>query len=769
MILFAYYIAKVALCSGVLLGYYWLALRNKTFHQWNRFYLLVCVVLSLTVPLLKINIGSDYSGSSSKVFRLLHVVTADDVVEVNSTGRAAFSLTAEQYGLIAYGSVSLLLLFIAARAAARIFTILRVYPKLRIEGLYFLNTNAEGTPFSFFNYIVWNQAINLDSAASRQIFQHELAHVRQRHSWDKVFLIFILIPFWSNPFFWIIRKELSALHEFTADQKAMTTHNAAGLAQLILNTAFPQQSHLFTSHLFQSTIKRRLAMFTKLQNPTVSYVSRIVALPLLVLVIAAFALKTTPAAKRSSLPLEKPLTVVIDAGHGALADGARQGTIYESDLALAIAKKIKAQNTNVNIRIIMTREDNQTPELKSRVQLASDNKADLFISIHLNTAGTTIKRSQQTGYSESGMEVIVSAKNPPYQPQSETLGSVLVQELASVYNTKSDLIKLKTGIWIIDHNVCPSVLIECGYLTDKNDLAFITQEKNQVLIANKILDAVERYAVLKNTGSVQPAQDTVPERMYKNKAVTDVQYFEWPKKEVHLFFTDGTKDTISYAEAKAANLFDTSAISRIERKPWIKNEANLQLMEGDFFMRKASIEEARNFTGIIVLNDKRFNGTFQQLPVMQNEIAHIAFIKGNPYEEFKIEPGDSVLDVSTKEYINANQRSDNEPLFTEPEIEAKFPDANGGWASFLKKNLNQTVAVEHNAPNGTYKAVVGFIVDKNGKLHDIKPLTTNGYGMEDEVVRILKQSPDWIPAKQNGHNVAAYKKQTVTFVIKTAS
>jgi protein TonB len=56
-------------------------------------------------------------------------------------------------------------------------------------------------------------------------------------------------------------------------------------------------------------------------------------------------------------------------------------------------------------------------------------------------------------------------------------------------------------------------------------------------------------------------------------------------------------------------------------------------------------------------------------------------------------------------------------------------------------------------------------VNENGKLSDIKPLTKYGYGMEEEVVRLMKTSPDWIPAMQNGRNVTAYKKQTVTFVI----
>jgi beta-lactamase regulating signal transducer with metallopeptidase domain len=133
-----------------------------------------------------------------------------------------------------------------------------------------LDTEAKGTPFTFFHYIVWNRAIDLASENGQRIFQHEKVHVQQRDTWDKVFVLLLFVPFWINPFFWFIRRELSALHEFTADQRALNNNDTSVLAQMILNTAFPQQQFLFTNHLFQSTIKRRIAMFTKLQNPKVS-------------------------------------------------------------------------------------------------------------------------------------------------------------------------------------------------------------------------------------------------------------------------------------------------------------------------------------------------------------------------------------------------------------------------------------------------------------------------------------------------------------------
>jgi hypothetical protein len=151
---------------------------------------------------------------------------------------ASWYFAPEQWAWLSYSLVCLTLLFIIVANGIRIYGILRSYPKKRINGIYFLNTDARGTPFSFFHYIVWNQAIDLASENGQRIFRHELAHVQQRHTWDKVFLLLILIPFWFNPFFWLIRKELAALHEFSADQKALSANDTAALSKMISTQPF---------------------------------------------------------------------------------------------------------------------------------------------------------------------------------------------------------------------------------------------------------------------------------------------------------------------------------------------------------------------------------------------------------------------------------------------------------------------------------------------------------------------------------------------------
>ena len=96
---------------------------------------------------------------------------------------------------------------------------------------------------------------------------------------------------------------------------------------------------------------------------------------------------------------------------------------------------------------------------------------------------------------------------------------------------------------------------------------------------------------------------------------------------------------------------------------------------------------------------------------------------------------------------------------------ASFPGGKTGWFKYLEKNLNPNVPVDNGAKFGTYNVIIKFVVAYDGTLSNFEPLTKHRHGMEEEVIRILKLSPKWIPAKRNGKNVSSITKLTLPFVI----
>jgi periplasmic protein TonB len=118
-----------------------------------------------------------------------------------------------------------------------------------------------------------------------------------------------------------------------------------------------------------------------------------------------------------------------------------------------------------------------------------------------------------------------------------------------------------------------------------------------------------------------------------------------------------------------------------------------------------------------------------------------------------------------KQVVEQKKEEDENQVFTKVEVEAKFPGGEKEWKRFLERNLEANVPVDNNAPEGTYTVTVQFIVDKEGNISDVRALSSHGYGMEDEAIRVIKKGPRWEPAVQNGRQVKAYRKQPITFVV----
>jgi hypothetical protein len=96
---------------------------------------------------------------------------------------------------------------------------------------------------------------------------------------------------------------------------------------------------------------------------------------------------------------------------------------------------------------------------------------------------------------------------------------------------------------------------------------------------------------------------------------------------------------------------------------------------------------------------------------------------------------------------------------------ASFPGGRSAWNKFIEKSLHPAVGVDNGAKFGTYNVIISFVVTKEGVLKDFQPDTKFGKGFEQEVIRVLKLSPNWIPAKKGGVPVNSRTKQNQIFVI----
>jgi hypothetical protein len=172
----------------------------------------------------------------------------------------------------------------------RIKAVSKITPMDRFD---FVETKNEDAPFSFFKNLFWREDISMEDETGRQILRHELTHIEQLHTYDKLLIAMLSALFWMNPFFWIIRRELEVIHEFIADEKAIDEADASALATMLLQTHY-QPSILSTGQsFFYSSIKRRIIMLSSSKKVSYSYARRLLILPVAmgILVLLSFTIK----------------------------------------------------------------------------------------------------------------------------------------------------------------------------------------------------------------------------------------------------------------------------------------------------------------------------------------------------------------------------------------------------------------------------------------------------------------------------------------------
>ncbi len=542
----AYYFLQVIFCSAVMMGYYWFVLRDKKFHQYNRFYLLSVLVLSWIIPMIKIQWTKPVT-SDAQVINLISIV-ADNNAEIDANlAKTSYPFTWEGFAVAVYFLIAAIMLGLLIFGLFRLYVLLKKHSCKNVGDVYLILTQVKGTPFSFFRYIFWHEAIDLRSDAGKKMLAHELTHVKQKHSLDKVLIQVVLVAGWFNPFFWLLKKEMEMIHEFIADNKTVQNGDSASLAALLLTAAYPQQQFLLTTPFFFSPIKRRLAMITNHKTPRFSYVRRLVILPILALVVilVAFRKKETEPTRLSSIQLNKTYTIVIDAGHGGKDRGAFSPTskVTEAELTLQFAKAVKAENKNTNIKIILTRETDVFNSVQEKADFANAQKADLFISLHCNNAEPIQHENGKKEESPAkGMEIYIANKE---KAVNYSANAIFANELANSIKNLNHFSGIKSrnaGIWVLQAVKCPSVIIEAGFMTNQEDLKLMLDAGYQKKFADGLLEGVESY--LSNMEHVQlDRKDLIVQDQHMNVTVGQSQLI---KQEVRkLIVTDTNSPKIN--------------------------------------------------------------------------------------------------------------------------------------------------------------------------------------------------------------------------------
>ncbi len=186
-------------------------------------------------------------------------------------------------------------------------------------------------------------------------------------------------------------------------------------------------------------------------------------------------------------------TIVVDSGHGGIDPGKVSADgVYEKDINLAIALKLREELKKQDCQVVMTRESDEglydpsasnkkMSDMKKRIEIMNGCNPDLIVSIHQNSFSDTISKGAQVFY----------------QASSES-GKALAELLQEVLKTQVDpenkrQCKANNDYYLLQHSDATMVIVECGFMSNPGEAASLQSEEYQSKIAEAIAGGVIQY------------------------------------------------------------------------------------------------------------------------------------------------------------------------------------------------------------------------------------------------------------------------------------
>ena len=267
--IFLVYILKSAACLAVFYLFYKLLMSRDTFHRFNRFALLGLLVLSSVLPLVEVSVNRPAPVHETMLTLEQLLLLAD----VQAEGEVVSQPTTALWVRVALMVYLVGIVFFAIRnlwSLGRLAVLLR-HGRLerlvdwlpgRAENVRLVVHNRDIAPFSWMRYIVLSRK-DLEENG-REILIHELAHIRNHHSWDLLLADLCIFVQWFNPAAWLLKQELQTIHEYEADDTVLREGvDAKKYQMLLIKKAVGTRLYSMANSFNHSSLKKRITMMLK--------------------------------------------------------------------------------------------------------------------------------------------------------------------------------------------------------------------------------------------------------------------------------------------------------------------------------------------------------------------------------------------------------------------------------------------------------------------------------------------------------------------------
>lgn len=278
-----HYLIQIIAFQALFLMVYDLFLKQETYFNWNRVYLMGTALLSFVLPFVQIPSIAKSAGNIA-VFNLPAVFIGQEATPGAVPVIASNSVNwLNVLNVIWAVGIAVAALWFAVKLA-KIFKYIRQGEKHRFKNFTLIQIANSSHAFSFLKTIFLGTQL---SAKQREtVLQHEEVHVVEHHTLDQLFFELLRIVLWFNPMVYLYQARITSLHEFIADSKAAKQYGTQQYSQELLSQVFQTQDISFINPFFNhSLIKKRIIMLQKSKSGKSKFLKFVLLLPLLTMMV----------------------------------------------------------------------------------------------------------------------------------------------------------------------------------------------------------------------------------------------------------------------------------------------------------------------------------------------------------------------------------------------------------------------------------------------------------------------------------------------------
>lgn len=263
-----------------------LLVRDKHF-RFNRAFLLLGIFLSLTLPAFTFDVTSQ---STFEGYIMLPAIT---ITEAQTESVDFILKWWHIFGFVYIAGTA----FYFSRLLWQMARIIRKLPLLNASrakknGYTLVTTNGEIPTCSFFRYLFWDKSVNLTPEEQKQVFEHELAHIKQWHSVDVLLVELLRSVFWFNPVIHLVKSRITEVHEYLADHQATRQISVEDYSKLLTLQIFRSIDFALSNNFHKNQIVKRIQMLRETQRKSI-WLNVTLLIPALALLITVLSCNVT--------------------------------------------------------------------------------------------------------------------------------------------------------------------------------------------------------------------------------------------------------------------------------------------------------------------------------------------------------------------------------------------------------------------------------------------------------------------------------------------